>query len=146
MPPDQRQNPPFLETQINDARNDERGLLTTYDLFNLYFNIKDGILDKKEARKRLLDHRLVVFRPTLTSLGIVKELHHNNTVAILDLNGIKICKGQSLVFKKGHRYATAMIESIELDDKDVSHADTGELGIGLSERLPKDAELFLKDL
>lgn len=54
LPPENRQNPPFNTTQIKDALNDDRGLITTYDLFKLYFNIEGDFISKNDARKALL--------------------------------------------------------------------------------------------
>ncbi len=42
LPPLLRTNPPFSQHQAQDAINDGRGLCTTWDLFNLYFNVTNG--------------------------------------------------------------------------------------------------------
>lgn len=51
-PPLERRNPPFTKNQIEDAKNDERGLLTTWDLFNLFVNIENGLITKNEAMNK----------------------------------------------------------------------------------------------
>lgn len=48
--PSLRQNPPFSDNQIDYAKNDERGLLTTWQLYNQYKLIENGIFTKKETR------------------------------------------------------------------------------------------------
>ena len=77
QPPLLRENPPFKREQIQDAENDKRGLLTTWQLFNLYFSIKNGCISKEEARKALLKYGLIEFSPqNCVSLGEpVKILH-----------------------------------------------------------------------
>jgi len=42
----------------------ERGLLTTYDLFRTYFLIDDGLLSKKDAREALTEIGLIKFVPS----------------------------------------------------------------------------------
>lgn len=64
LPPENRANPPFNDVQIQDATNDKRGLLTTYDLFKLYFNISNGYISKEAARNALFEIGLVGFRPS----------------------------------------------------------------------------------
>ncbi len=48
LPPLKRKNPPFSDHQLKDAINDERGLLTTWQLFNAYFEVESGILQHKK--------------------------------------------------------------------------------------------------
>jgi len=54
LPPKQRKNPPFSEQQIADAQTEERGLLTTWELFKAYFMEQKGIIDKDYKRRMLL--------------------------------------------------------------------------------------------
>ena len=70
QPPLVRENPPFKGEQIKDAENDVRGLLTTWQLFNLYYSIKNGCISKEEARKAFLKPGLIEFSPQdCVSLG-----------------------------------------------------------------------------
>lgn len=63
QPPLIRENPPFKQLQIEDAKNEERGLLTTWQLFNLYYSIKNGCVSKEEARKAFYKYGLIEFSP-----------------------------------------------------------------------------------
>ena len=54
LPPLERKNPPFSEKQIEDAQSDERGLLTTYELFKLYFHISNYYLLSKYYRNNVV--------------------------------------------------------------------------------------------
>jgi len=63
--PLKRTIPPFNDNQIKDAKNDKRGLIYTWQLFNLYFNIENGFISKDEARERMLMTGLVDFSPKL---------------------------------------------------------------------------------
>ena len=63
LPPIIRDNPPFKEQQINDAVIEERGLLTTWQLFNVFFSIESGVISKKDTRETLTQFGLVSFKP-----------------------------------------------------------------------------------
>ena len=51
MRPSLRQNPPFSDNQIDYAENDERGLLTTWQLYNQYKLIENGVFTREETRE-----------------------------------------------------------------------------------------------
>ena len=94
LPPENRLNPPFTKAQIADAISDERGLLTTYELFKLYFYVEAGLITKEEARNSLLEFGLVAFKPTNSvRIGYPKELHYQNTVGIISTSR----KGMNMV-------------------------------------------------
>ena len=47
LPPLSRKNPPFSQVQIQDAENDDRGLLSTWQLFTLFYDIENSIITKE---------------------------------------------------------------------------------------------------
>ena len=68
--PLKRQIPPFTDHQIKDAEYSCRAMVYTYQLFNLYFEIENGILTKEEARKAFLQDGLVDFHTDFKELGM----------------------------------------------------------------------------
>ena len=143
IPPNSRLNPPFNENQINDAVLDKRGLLTTFELFNAYFLIKEGILTKEAVRDKLFDIGLIELTPRdLVSVGTPKEYFKNNTIVILNLKGIPIARGDVLIAKKNSNYQKISIESLRLNDKDVEQANDGEVGLKLDRPIKRGSELF----
>jgi hypothetical protein len=145
LPPNERTNPPFNKQQIEDAKNDERGLLSTYELFKLYFYIDSGIITKNDARKALLQHGQITFTPSNSvRIGSPVEVHHNGSVAILRINEIILSKGSIVIIsdEKGFRYSK--IVDIQLDGKSVNNATNNEIGIKLDTKISLTSELWLK--
>jgi hypothetical protein len=145
LPPEERTNPPFNTTQIQDAKNDERGLLTTYDLFKLYFNIANGFVLKEDAREALFQYGLVEFTPS-NAIFIAKplEIHHNGYVVIFKIEGIELTVGMTIIVKDNGYYRPAKIIEIQLDGNSVNAVDTGEIGVKLSDKVHSRVEFWLK--
>lgn len=145
MPPKLRSNPPFTENQIKDAGHDKRGLLTTYDLYKAYFLIEEGILQKADVRESLFKTGLITLEPeNMSSIGTPHELFMDGQVAILNLDGTTVAVGDTLIVRKNGDYSKAIIESIQVDDKEVDTCNTGEIGIKLDRKLKKNSELFVR--
>lgn len=145
MRPSLRQNPPFSDNQIDYAKNDERGLLTTWQLYNQYKLIENGIFTKKETRNSLDEWGLISLIPqNLISLGIYDEYFKKPKAGILMLNNIKIKVGDEIYARKGERWIRTQITSIQLNDKNVDCADNGEVGMVTDIELEKGFEIFIK--
>lgn len=144
QPPLNRTNPPFTEQQIKDAIYDERGLLTTWQLFNLYFSIEKGIITKEDARKALNNFGLIEFTPSNSvPLGKAKEIHYNGKVIILDIS-TKIKFNQELIIQKGNIYDITKILELKKNDMTIEEAESGEIGIKVDCIVDQFDELFLK--
>lgn len=144
QPPLSRTNPPFNEQQIQDAISDERGLLTTWQLFNLYFSIEKGIITKEDARKALINFGLIEFTPSNSvPLGKAKEIHYDGKVIILDIS-TKIKLNQELIIQKDNRYYITKILELKKNDVIIEEAESGEIGMKIDFTVDKLDELFLK--
>jgi hypothetical protein len=146
LPPFERRNPPFSEQQINDAQSDERGVLTTYELFNLYNNIEQGFITKEDARTSLLKFGLVQFKPSNSYLlGHPLEVHHKGYVVILDISNITINKGDSIIVCNEQSWFKTEILDVQLNNEAITTVSEGEIGIKLSCSVLKTSELWLKN-
>jgi hypothetical protein len=146
LPPFERRNPPFSEQQINDAQSDERGLLTTYELFKLYNNIEQGFITKKDARTSLLRFGLVQFKPSNSYLlGHPLEIHHKGQVVILYISNITVNKGASIIVCNEESWFRTEILEIQLNNKTVVTVSEGEIGVKLSRSVLKTSELWLEN-
>lgn len=148
LAPKNRINPPFTENQINDAKLEKRGLITTYSLYEAYFLIEDGIMTKEEVRDSLFDFGLITLEPRNTvSIGISNEVFKNGKIAILNLTDTCTIKaGSILIGKKDGKLSKLAINSIQLNGSDVDEATIGEVGIALSMPIKKGTELFLQEV
>lgn len=145
MPPESRRNPPFTENQINDARLDKRGLITTYSLYKTYKQIESGVITKKEVRENLFEHGLIEPKPTnLISLGKPVEFFKSGQVAIVNLEETKLTKGMDVFVKKNSVFNKVKILSLKVDEKDVDEVSRGEVGIKFNEVVKKNSELLIK--
>ena len=146
LAPHERRNPPFIEQQIADAQSDERGLLTTYELFKLYFNIQEGFVTKEDARYALLQYGLVQFKPSNAHfIGLPLEIHHKGTVLILVIDNTLLYKGATIVVCNDGACSKAEILEIQENGKTVESASNGEIGVQLSCSVLKTSELWLHD-
>lgn len=143
--PLKRTLPPFNDTQIKDAENSYRGLAYTYQLFNLYFEIEDGIISKDEARNCLIDYGLVNFRKNFRSIGIPYNYFKDNTVICIDLHNTEIKVGDTIYFEDNRkRLQKCVIVSIEQEKRPLESACNGKTGIKLDYAIPKVAEILVK--
>jgi hypothetical protein len=146
LPPLKRQNPPFTEHQIQDAINDERGLLTTWQLFNLYFDIEKGVITKEEARKLLLNYGFIEFKPTdLVYVYEPTEIFNDGKVCIVTIDGIKLSIGDELFIEKHGKFEKAKIIGIHENGSPLETSSKGELGLKLNKKVMKKSVLWKKD-
>ncbi|WGK88052.1 hypothetical protein [Pseudomonas migulae] len=142
--PKNRKNPPFTEHQINDARLDKRGLLTTYDLYRAYFLILGNVLDKEFVRGRLFDYGVIDFYPSnMISIGRPSETLKKGRVLIFEIADVLLAAGMKLVAKKGDSYSVHEILSIQVDGVDVASVSSGEVGVMLDTGVPNRSEILL---
>ncbi len=145
LPPINRKNPPFTENQIQDAINDERGLLTTWQLFNLYEEIENGLIDKDKARKELLKYGHVEVKPELQMIiDEPTEIYKDGHICIVNIKNVEIKIGEEILIEKNGKFTSAIIEGIQLDNKPVSVATSGEIGIQLNKPIKKKSILWKK--
>nr|WP_121272667.1 hypothetical protein [Pedobacter schmidteae] len=139
-----RLNPPFSNEQLNDANYDDRGLITTWQLFNIYHAIENGILTKDQIKKCFYRQGYLDFIPDgMINLGVAAQVYSKISVIILILNGTVALKpGDKLLYKIGDEFKTVTIESIKFNEEEVQSANNGEFGLKLNELVPKTAELY----
>ncbi|CAN1212615.1 Restriction endonuclease [Tumidithrix helvetica PCC 7403] len=146
LPPDKRNNPPFSDQQIADAEQEERGLLTTYELFKLYFNIEKGFITKEDARSSLLKCGLVQFKPSKARLlSRPYEILYGGKIVILNIVNTLLKVGSSIIVCNKDNWFKTEILTIRLNDNDVDSIQNGEIGIRLSKEVHKESELWLED-
>ncbi len=144
MNPLLRQNPPFSDNQIEYAESDERGLLTTWQLYNQNKLIEAGIFTKEETRDSLDEWGLISLIPKrLKRVGIFEEYFKKPKAGILKLNNSEIKVGDEIYGQKGGKWIRTKITSLQLDDKNVDSVQNGEAGIATETELEKGVEIFI---
>jgi hypothetical protein len=145
LPPLKRQNPPFTQNQIQDAINDERGLLITWQLFNLYFEIENGNLTKEEARNSLMQFGLVEFKPEGLSLVYAPtEILCEGRVCIVNIEDMALTIGDELFAEKNGKYEKVQIIDIQEKGKSIKNISNGEFGLKLNKKIGKKTTLWKK--
>ena len=143
LPPLDRINPPFNSNQIQDAVYDERSLVSTWQLYNLYFMVERGIITKEEAQKALLSDGLVDFKPqNLIFIDEPKEILKNGTVCIVNINNIELNVGDELIVERNGQYQKVVLKSIRINDKPLNKADSGEIGLSTTLPIKKKSKLW----
>lgn len=147
LPPNDRENPPFTANQIRDAINDKRGLLTTYQLFKLYFSIQKGLISKEEAREAIYSYGLVEFKPAnLQFIDTIAEIFLEGSVFIINLNDVEIKIGDKLYVEKNGIFEIIEIKGLQVDDTDVQSANSGEVGVKSSSKVKKKSLVYIKNM
>lgn len=143
--PQLRENPPFNKNQIDYAINDERGLLTTWQLYQQFKLIQEGIFTKEETREAFKEIGVVTLIPKeLCSIGIVAEYFKNAGASILHIKDADINIGDVIWARKDQVWKKGNICSIQINDKDVEKVSNGEIGLVLDIEISKGFELFIK--
>ena len=141
--PLKRTIPPFNDNQIKDAKNDKRGLIYTWQLFNLYFNIENGFISKDEARERMLMTGLVDFSPKFIELGKPYAYYHNKTVVCVELYNVPLSNKDILAYEVNGQYRLLQIEEIEQNHSSISKVSNGKVGIKVDKPVPNINMLYL---
>lgn len=145
--PLQRKNPPFTENQIKDAIHDKRGLLTTWQLYNLYFDVENEVITKEEARKILLEFGLVEFKPTnLIKIATSEKLYQHGTICSININNIELKVGDKIFIERDNKFTTVTILEIQENKKSMESISNGQIGLKLSKAIKKDSILWKKEL
>lgn len=140
-----RQSPPFNDIQQKDAVDQSRTMIYTAQLFALYSDIENGYILKEDARRCFLQPGLVDFHLGFTSIGVPYNYYQNDTVICLELKGNQITVGDVLYYKdKLNRLVGCTVESIEQDKQPVDEAFSGNVGIKVNVKVPRNRELFKK--
>lgn len=143
LPPLKRQSPPFTPHQIQDAINDERGLLFTWQLFNLYFEIEEGIITKEEARNSMIQHGLVEFKPKdLILIDKPTEFFNENKVCIVNLENTELKVNEEIFAEKNGKFEKIIIVDIRKDDVPIQVESSGEVGIKFNKKVSKNTTLW----
>jgi hypothetical protein len=146
LPPQKRHNPPFTKHQIQDAKNDERGLLTTWQLFTLYFDIENGICTKEEAKKTILEYGLIDFKPKdLIYIYEPTEFFNNGKICIVNILDILLKVNDELFIEKNGRLEKFQILDIQINGKSFPKASSGELGLRFDKKIRKNSTLWKKN-
>ncbi|WP_128755190.1 hypothetical protein [Aquimarina sediminis] len=146
LPAIERENPPFTEEQKNDALNDERSLLTTWQLFNLYYDIQNEIITKEEAREVIYNYGLISFIPqNIELIGTVDEIFLKGEVFILKINDVKLKTGNYLFIEKNNSFRKLKIIGLKLNDDTVEEISNGEIGIKVNSKVSKKSKVWIKN-
>ncbi|KAA6331883.1 hypothetical protein EZS27_019561 [termite gut metagenome] len=136
LPPLNRTIPPFNTNQIQDAINEERGLLYTWQLFNLYFNIQNGFITKEVAREKLLMHGLIDFHQTFVEIGKPYKYYGDNKIVCLDIKNTKIKVGDFLIYDVDGRFYREEIIGIQQEKVPLQEISHGKVGLEFANPIP----------
>ena len=144
LPPNRRRNPPFVTIQISDAINEERGLISTWEMFKLFTNVKEGLINKSDARRALLKRGLIEFKPGEAQyLGKADEIYQNGTVIVLNALNHKVHIGDEIWVFYDDTYRRRLIENLQVNDADVEEARNCVVGMKLNAAVKKKPLVYL---
>lgn len=136
--------PPFNQQQIKDAVNEKRGLCYTWQLFNLYFEIEDGIITKQEAQSILFNNGLIDFRPKVNEVAVPHKYYGQHTIVCLKIDNVKISVGDFFFYEEDGRWKKLKILTIKDGDEKFQSVSKGNYGFELDRRCPNKKMLYVK--
>lgn len=143
--PSLRKNPPFSLNQIDYAENDERGLLTTWQLYKQFSYINDGVFSKEETRESMSKYGLINLLPeNLVLIGKYLEYLKKTRAGIINIDNSLVSVGDTIWANKGDIWKETTVISIRLDEKNVQSVKKGEIGIVIECELDKGYEIYVK--
>lgn len=148
--PNIRDNPPFKEQQIIDARIGSRAMTTTYELFSVFHMIEIGLLSKDDIRRAFSQSGLINFKSGLLSLKCDGKFD-NHSVYSFDLTknpSVVIDEKDSIAFQdKEDNWHLAEIIEIQVNQKKVAQANAdsgGSAGVKLNKYIKSAKDFYLK--
>ena len=141
--PIKRINPPFNDRQIEDAKSEERGLLTTWQLYSIFHAIELGVITKEKVRKDILKYGNISFDPDLVcELNEPYQQWQDGTILGIEINTLIAVKDKIFVEKKGCWYAADII-NIQQENRTLQYVSSGKTGVKLSQKLPQ-GKIYVK--
>ena len=136
--------PPFNQQQIKDAVNEKRGLCYTWQLFNLYFEIEDGIITKQEAQSILFNNGLIDFRPKVNEVAVPHKYYGQHTIVCLKIDNVKISVGDFFFYEEDGRWKKLKILTIKDGDEKFQSVSKGNYGFDLDSKNNNKKMLYVK--
>lgn len=117
----------------------------TYQLFNLYFEIKNGVITKEEARNALLVPGIVSFHSNFKVLGKPYNYITHSNVVCVEIHDTNISVGDSIYFEDiNKRFHSTKILCIQVNHKNFDSINEGKVGIELDTKVARNAVLYIK--
>jgi hypothetical protein len=143
--PIQRENPPFTQEQIDYAKSDERGLLTTWDLFKRYRVVNEGVFTKEEIRASFLEQGLMRLQPLdMQYIGKVDEYFSKQNACMVNLEGIEISLDEEVYCNKKDIWFKSKIVSLQQNGQSIENAQNDKAEIILDKKIGKGYSFYKK--
>lgn len=148
--PNIRDNPPFKEQQIIDARIANRAMTTTYELFSVFHMIEIGLLSKDDVRRAFEQTGLINFKAGLIPLKCDGKFDDPEVYSfdLIQTPNTVIDEEDSIAFQdiEGN-WHLAKISGIQVNHQKVSqaHSDSGgSAGVKLDKYIKSAKNFYLK--
>ncbi|MCU6280759.1 hypothetical protein [Enterobacter cloacae] len=142
--PKERQTIPFTPEQIENAQMTYRAMTYTYELFNVYHMIENGILKKEAVREAFKQDGVINFRESLISL-IYNNCFKRYNVYSFTLDGTyTITKADKLaILNNQYHWHLLDIVNLQVNTVDVEQASEGNAGLQVAELVEGAKEFYL---
>lgn len=112
-------------------------------MFNLFFEIEEGIIRKEEARNALFVNGLIDFGPQVIEVGIPYKYYNQHSIACVEIKEHVVNVGDYFYYKDDIRWKKVKILSIQQESKNVESATNGRFGFKLEQRVPDGETLYI---
>jgi len=142
--PKERQAIPFTLEQIENAQMTYRAMTYTYELFNVYHMIENGILKKEAVREAFKQDGVINFRETLISLTY-NNCFKRHSVYSFTLDGTyTITRADKLAIldNQDHWYLLDIV-NLQVNSVDEDQVSEGNAGLQVTELVEGAKEYYL---
>ena len=142
--PKERQAIPFTPEQIENAQMTYRAMTYTYELFNVYHMIENGILKKEAVREAFKQDGVINFRESLISLTY-NNCFKRFSVYSFTLDGTyTITRADKLaILDNQYHWHFLDIVNLQVNTVDVDQASEGNAGLQVAELVEGAKEYYL---
>ncbi|MDQ4428480.1 hypothetical protein PKO51_03710 [Yokenella regensburgei] len=142
--PKERQAIPFTPEQIENAQMTYRAMTYTYELFNVYHMIENGILKKEAVREAFKQDGVINFRESLISLTY-NNCFKRFSVYSFTLDGTyTITRADKLaILDNQYHWHLLDIVNLQVNTVDVDQASEGNAGLQVAELVEGAKEYYL---
>lgn len=113
-------------------------------MFNLYFEIEDGIINKQEVQSMLFDKGLIDFSPKVSEVAVPHKYYKQHTIVCLKIDNININVGDYFFYKEADRWKKVKILTIKDGDENYQTVSNGSYGFELEARCPNNKMLYIQ--
>lgn len=131
MNPNSRKIVPFKDAQIKEAIGEKRSMVSTKELFRAFQLLSAGLVSQEDIQQAFLKDGVIEFWPTKAiPIKVAEKSPRHDKIFGLIVGDTPIGIGDTIVSDDGWLPSYSIVQSLQVDHKDVPSARNCEVGVG----------------